>query len=71
MYVREGSMRTIDISDFMTGDDSMLLDYTMLRQAYREDSDSPPNQKANETIGPLFVDFVMDAVQSYREKVER
>jgi len=62
---------TFDFFDHLAESDPTAPDYNMLHQAYREGSDSHPNQKANETIGPLFVDFVMDAVQSYREKVER
>jgi hypothetical protein len=38
----------------------------MLRQAYREGSDSHPNSLANETIGPELVEFVLDALDGYR-----
>jgi hypothetical protein len=41
----------------------------MLRSEYQIDSDtadSHPNALANQTIGPLFVDFVDKAVQTYR-----
>jgi hypothetical protein len=41
----------------------------VLRDAYQRDpdsTDSHPNAMANETIGPLFVDFVDQAVQIYR-----
>jgi len=40
-----------------------------LRGEYQRDldkTDSHPNQLANETIGPLFVDFVDETVQTYR-----
>jgi hypothetical protein len=62
---------TFDFFDYLAEYNPTSPDFNMLRAQYREDSDSHPNQKANETIGPLFVDFVIDAVQSYREKVER
>jgi hypothetical protein len=42
----------------------------MLRAAYQrdpDDSDSHPNELANQTIGPHFVDFVDQAVQTYRD----
>lgn len=41
----------------------------MLRTEYQRSPDEPdshPNQLANETIGPLFVAFVDEAVQTYR-----
>ena len=41
----------------------------MLRAEYQRDpdsTDSHPNALANQTIGPLFVDFVDKAVQTYR-----
>ena len=42
-----------------------------LRSEYQLDSGEPnshPNQLANETIGPLFVKFIDEAVQTYRHK---
>ena len=44
-------------------------DTNMLSARYQLDpdnSDSHPNQLANETIGPLFVEFIDEAVQSYK-----
>ena len=44
-------------------------DTNMLSTRYQHDpdhSDSHPNQLANETIGPLFVEFIDQAVQSYK-----
>ena len=41
----------------------------MLRADYQrspEEPDSHPNRLANETIGPLFVEFIDEAVQTYR-----
>ena len=39
----------------------------MLRQDYREAADSHPTRSANETIGPQFVDFVINAIEQYAE----
>jgi hypothetical protein len=42
----------------------------MLRAEYQIDpgnSDSHPNRLANETIGPFFVEFIDEAVQTYRQ----
>jgi MYXO-CTERM domain-containing protein len=37
-----------------------------LRPEYRvDDTDAHPNEGANQTIGPLFVDFIDQAIQSY------
>jgi hypothetical protein len=41
----------------------------MLRTDYQIDpdsTDSHPNAVANQTIGPLFVDFVDEAIRTYR-----
>lgn len=42
-------------------------DFNMLREAYREGTDSHPNRIANETVGPRFVDFVINAIDRYRQ----
>jgi hypothetical protein len=57
---------TFDFFGYLAQDDPTSPDYNMLRAEYREGSDSHPNQTANETIGPLFVDFIVDAIQRYR-----
>jgi len=57
---------TFDFFDYLAEDDPTSPDYNMLRQAYREGSDSHPNRTANQTIGPPFVDSILDAVQRYR-----
>jgi hypothetical protein len=44
----------------------------MLRAGYQIDpdqSDSHPNRLANETIGPLFVEFIDEAVQTYKRRM--
>lgn len=56
---------TFDFFGYLAQDDTASPDYNMLRQAYRQGSDSHPNQAANEAIGPLFVDSIVDAVQRY------
>ena len=42
-------------------------DFNMLREAYREGTDSHPNRIANETVGPRFVDFVINSIDRYRQ----
>jgi len=58
---------TFDLFDLLAEGDPGASDLNMLRAAYRgEGEDSHPNQPANETIGPLFADFIIQAVQMYR-----
>ena len=61
---------TFDFFDYLAEDDPSATDYNMLRAEYREGTDSHPNQTANETIGPVFVDFITHAVQEYRAVYE-
>ena len=59
---------TFDFSELLAEDDPSAPDYGMLRTEYRPgiEGDSHPNALANETTGPLLVEFVVNAVQSYR-----
>ena len=51
---------TFDFFGYLAGDDNFL------RPEYRVDEyDGHPNEEANRTIGPLFVDFTDQAIQSY------
>jgi hypothetical protein len=61
---------TFDFFDHLAEDDPTSPDYSMLREEYRrEGNDSHPNEIANETIGPILVDFVIKAVNSCRAEV--
>lgn len=57
---------TFDLFDLLAEGDSSAPDANMLRADYREGDDSHPNELANRTIGPLFADFIIESVQSYR-----
>jgi hypothetical protein len=57
---------TFDFFGYLAEDDPASPDYNMLREAYRDGTDSHPNATANEAIGPLFVDFIINAIQTYR-----
>jgi hypothetical protein len=59
-----------DLFGHLAEDDPTAPDYSMLRVAYREGTDSHPNRVANETVGPLFADFVMKAAEEYRAVYE-
>ena len=57
---------TFDLFGALAEEDAASPEHGMLRAAYREGTDSHPNQVANEAVGPLFVDFVIASAQSYR-----
>ncbi len=51
---------TFDFFDYLAGDDNML------RQEYRYNNrDAHPNELANQTIAPLFVEFTDQAIQNF------
>ena len=59
---------TFDLFGHLAEDDPASPDYSMLRAEYRRegDEDAHPNELANEAVGPLFADFVMEAAEEYR-----
>lgn len=57
---------TFDLFDRLAERDLTSAEVHMLRTDYRNGTDSHPNQKANETIGPVLVDFILQAIQRYR-----
>ena len=59
-----------DFFDALAEADPASPEANMLRAAYRPDAvDSHPNQAANEAVGPLFADAVMQAARAYREHI--
>ena len=57
---------TFDLFGYLAEDDPASPDYNMLRKDYRDGADSHPNQAANQTVGPLLVDFIVKAADRYR-----
>ena len=55
-----------DLFGHLAEDDPASPEVNMLRAAYREGEDSHPNPLANETVGPLLVNFIVDAASRYR-----
>ena len=53
-----------DFFDLLAGPGTNTLDPRYQLDA--DDSNSHPNRLANETIGPLFVEFIHEAVQTYK-----
>jgi len=60
---------TFDLFGLLAEDDPAAPDFNMLRATYREGEDSHPNELANQTIGPLFADFIVETVQTYRARL--
>ncbi len=60
-----------DLFDLLAEGDPSAPDANMLRADYREEEDSHPNELANQTIGPLFADFIVESVQSYRSHLAK
>jgi Carbohydrate binding domain (family 11) len=60
------NLRTFDFFDQLAGDDNFL------RREYRIDNqDAHPNEQANQEIGPRFVDFIDQAMQSFAPAAQR
>ena len=62
------NVSVFDFFNLLAEQEPAAADYNMLRQSYRNGNDSHPNQLANETIGPLFTQFVIDSIQTYRSQ---
>ena len=58
---------TFDLFGLLAEGDPSSSNYSMLREAYRDGEDSHPNQVANEAVGPLFGDFIIETVQVYQD----
>jgi hypothetical protein len=56
-----------DLFDQLAVADSGDPESNMLRPDYRRGRDSHPNRVANESVAPVFVDFIIAAAQDYRD----
>jgi hypothetical protein len=56
-----------DFFNQLAESDPAALDYNMLRQDYRDGEDSHPNQTANEAVGPVFAEVLIEAVYRFRK----
>jgi hypothetical protein len=57
---------TFDFFDLLAESDTASPDANMLRSDYRQGSDSHPNNRANQEIGPQFFEFIHHAILEYR-----
>jgi hypothetical protein len=65
---RRANLRVFDFFGLLAESNPDAPDYNMLRQTYRYRADSHPNQVANEVIGPILAEFIIEAVRDYREQ---
>ncbi len=67
------NLQVFNFFDLLASPDDSSPEANMLRPEYRRDGDcdSHPNQLANETIAPIFTQFVDDAVNVYRATVQQ
>jgi hypothetical protein len=62
------NITTFDFYALLAEEDPASPEVNMLRKDYRWGADSHPIRVANEALGPVFVDFVMDAVEQFRAR---
>jgi len=60
------NLAAFNLFDLLAEDDPNNEDFNMLRADYREADDSHPTTPANEFIGPVFVEAVIEAIEVYR-----
>jgi hypothetical protein len=61
------NVATFDLFDLLAESNPQAADANMLRQDYRVGADSHPTQTANEIVGPQFVEFIINAVEQYKQ----
>ncbi|MBC7227214.1 MAG: hypothetical protein H5T61_08280 [Thermoflexales bacterium] len=65
------NVAVFDLFGLLAEDDPAAPDFNMLRAEYREGTDSHPNRFANETMGPIFADFVIEVAHTYRARLAK
>jgi hypothetical protein len=60
------NISTFDLYGKLAEDSASAADANMLRSSYRDGGDSHPNRLANETLGPVFADFIQRTIQDRR-----
>lgn len=63
------NVAVFDLFGLLAEDDPAAPDFNMLRAEYREGTDSHPNRFANETIGPIFADFIIQTARAYNDRM--
>jgi hypothetical protein len=60
------NIHVFDLFGLLAENEPALLDFNMLRAAYRERQDSHPNRVANETVAPILAEFIEKSAISWR-----
>ncbi|MBN2764176.1 MAG: hypothetical protein JXR41_13875 [Bacteroidales bacterium] len=55
-----------DYYSLLAEDDSDAVDFNMLREEYREGTDSHPIKNADEEIAPFFVEFIIKTIKTFQ-----
>ena len=55
-----------DYYSLLAEENPETADFNMLREEYREGTDSHPTKNADEEIGPVFVQFILKAIETYQ-----
>lgn len=63
------NISTFDLYSLLAEESATATDANMLRSAYRDGGDSHPNRTANETLAPLFSDYILKTIQDRRATV--
>jgi hypothetical protein len=61
------NVATFDLFDQLAESNLQAADANMLRQDYRQGSDSHPTQAANAIVGPQLAEFIVSAVEQYKQ----
>ncbi|MDW8068899.1 MAG: hypothetical protein RML46_08305 [Anaerolineae bacterium] len=65
------NVAVFDLFGLLAEDDPAAPDFNMLRREYREGTDSHPNRFANETIGPIFAEFIIRIAREYNDRMSK
>lgn len=65
------NVAVFDLFGLLAEDDPAAPDFNMLRAEYREGTDSHPNRFANETIGPIFAEFIIRTAREYNDRMSK
>lgn len=60
-----------DFFGYLAEGDPAASDFNMLRAEYREGGDSHPNELANQEVAPIFIDFILNAIETYHSTYEQ
>jgi hypothetical protein len=61
------NIAVFDLFDRLAESNPQAADANMLRQDFRQGSDSHPTQAANEIVGPQFAAFIIDAAEHFQQ----